>query len=323
MDTQNLNPLESEPNTGHLMVIPSYKCQMACRYCFIDRDRPDMSEAVLVRSIDLLFTSPFKEVQLQFFGGEPLLRFDLIKKAIRYADQKAKQENKSVRYLLTTNGLLLDEEKLEYFKKHKVRFRLEARGRTAGAVIRVLRLLSRQKRDFSVNIITGHSDITSLPEKSALFFREGAKKIRFSVELGAHWTDRDISNYFMHIFKAIEKMGGKTGAKIINKGSLDEPCLISPVLSVDHDGKIYCGAALALDKKFAALRRVNKTGDVNLNRSMEEIKRNKDDQLAAALKAYPRASSAGKAVLSNIVLGELSYYFFNGLLKRACEPAYE
>ena len=120
MEIKNLNPFKEKTNTENLAVMLTYNCQMECSYCSIDRSRPDMPEDVLFKSIDLLLTSPLEEVELQFFGGEPLLRWDLIKKGINYAQRKSQQKNKKIKYLLTTNGLLLDEEKTSFLKKYKI-----------------------------------------------------------------------------------------------------------------------------------------------------------------------------------------------------------
>ena len=195
MEQRNLNLADRRLNTDNLAIMLTYQCQMACRYCFLDRRCPDMSEGVIKRSIDLLFTSPSQEVELQFFGGEPLLRFDLIKKAIAYAQNKSKQLNKTVKYLITTNGLLLDEKKLEYLKRHNVYFLLSIDGQMLtqsinrpllhhkkqkypfDTILRALHLLSQKQFDFFVNMVIGPPNINTFIQDVFFLFKEGVKNV--------------------------------------------------------------------------------------------------------------------------------------------------
>jgi uncharacterized protein len=76
--------------------------------------------AVIQKGVDFLLTSAAPEVELQFFGGEPLLRFDLVRAAILYGERRAKAKGKKIKFLITTNGLLLSSGVLVFLKKHPV-----------------------------------------------------------------------------------------------------------------------------------------------------------------------------------------------------------
>lgn len=84
---------------------------MSCDYCYSPpENRIDMSEDTAIQSIDFIASNYPLNTGIIFFGGEPLLKKDLIKKTITYAEQK----KANFHYKVTTNGTLLDEDFLIY-----------------------------------------------------------------------------------------------------------------------------------------------------------------------------------------------------------------
>jgi len=91
-------------------------CNMDCSYCIRDKCPKDMPEEVLYKACDLAF-SRGGSAGLCFFGGEPLLKKDLIYKALDYCGQKSVQTGKKFKCKMTTNGTMLDEKFLERAKE--------------------------------------------------------------------------------------------------------------------------------------------------------------------------------------------------------------
>lgn len=97
-----------------LMLIQS--CNLACKYCFGSEgeysDRGIMQEQIALDTIDYLIgqSGDVNELNITFFGGEPLLCYDLIKKIVEYCKSKENAINKKFVYNMTTNGTLLNEE---------------------------------------------------------------------------------------------------------------------------------------------------------------------------------------------------------------------
>jgi uncharacterized protein len=105
----------------HIIVL-TLRCNLKCSYCHAsvlptEKQGKDIDEVTLKKTIDFIFQSPADKITIEFQGGEPLLRFDLIKKAIDYALSK---KGKEVRFALVTNLLLMDDEKLDYLISKKV-----------------------------------------------------------------------------------------------------------------------------------------------------------------------------------------------------------
>ena len=99
-------------------------CNLRCRYCWnkagsygnLSGDNKKMGERVAFKAIDLLVKGSrgVKDLVVDFYGGEPLLNFELIKNVIGYCRKIQDRKGIKFRFLLATNGVLLDKEKGEY-----------------------------------------------------------------------------------------------------------------------------------------------------------------------------------------------------------------
>lgn len=113
-------------NLNILILEVTQSCNLRCKYCLFDDQNQmkrqhgniSMDEDVAYKAIDLLATNSKckDEVALTFYGGEPLLKFDLIKKAVEYAREI--MSSKSISFSLTTNGTLLTESIAKYFAEN-------------------------------------------------------------------------------------------------------------------------------------------------------------------------------------------------------------
>lgn len=105
--------------------VTTLRCNQSCPYCQVSRQGEsagafDMSEEALHRSIDLMLAGPAPAVTMEFQGGEPLLAFDLLVEAVRYATEKNASVGKQIEYVVCTNLSLLEDKHLDYFKEHYV-----------------------------------------------------------------------------------------------------------------------------------------------------------------------------------------------------------
>ncbi len=105
------------------IVIPTLRCNLTCDYCHAlrapeEKEGVDMTEDVLGKTIDFIFESPAKEIVIEFTGGEPLLRFDLVKRGMERAERLAEEKGVKVIFTVVTNGTLLDTDIIDYLKLH-------------------------------------------------------------------------------------------------------------------------------------------------------------------------------------------------------------
>ena len=99
----------------------AHTCNLNCEYCFASQgkyhgDRAVMSFEVGKRALDFLIenSGSRRNLEVDFFGGEPLMNFDVVKQLVAYARSIEKQHNKNFRFTLTTNGMLIDDDVIEF-----------------------------------------------------------------------------------------------------------------------------------------------------------------------------------------------------------------
>ncbi|MGL4484511.1 MAG: thioether cross-link-forming SCIFF peptide maturase [Anaerovoracaceae bacterium] len=100
----------------------SHSCNLSCNYCFAGRNLCEDSHMpfeVGKKALDFLIDNSAgkKNLEVDFFGGEPLLNFSVMKKLVQYARTKEEEFDKNFRFTVTTNGLLLNKEIAEYISK--------------------------------------------------------------------------------------------------------------------------------------------------------------------------------------------------------------
>ena len=114
----------------------AHDCNLKCKYCFAEEGeyngaRSLMSFDVGKNAIDFLIknSGARKNLEIDFFGGEPLMNFEVIKKIVEYGREQEKIYNKNFRFTITTNGILLDDEKIDYINKNMYNVVLSLDGR--------------------------------------------------------------------------------------------------------------------------------------------------------------------------------------------------
>ena len=114
----------------------AHDCNLACKYCFAGEgeyhgDRALMSYEVGRQALDFLVANSGNRVNLEvdFFGGEPLMNWQVVKDLVAYGRSLEKTHNKKFRFTLTTNGILLDQEVLDFANKEMSNLVLSIDGR--------------------------------------------------------------------------------------------------------------------------------------------------------------------------------------------------
>lgn len=114
----------------------AHTCNLNCSYCFAAQGKYHGERALMTfetgkRALDFLVENSGnrKNLEVDFFGGEPLMNFDVVKRLVAYARSIEKEKNKNFRFTLTTNGVLLDDEVTEFANRecHNVVLSLDGR----------------------------------------------------------------------------------------------------------------------------------------------------------------------------------------------------
>ena len=114
----------------------AHTCNLNCSYCFASQgkyqgDRAVMSFEVGKQAFDFLIANSGnrRNLEVDFFGGEPLMNWDVVKQLVAYARSVEKEHNKNFRFTLTTNGLLIDDEVIDFLNKEMSNVVLSLDGR--------------------------------------------------------------------------------------------------------------------------------------------------------------------------------------------------
>ena len=114
----------------------AHSCNLNCSYCFASQgkyhgERALMSFEVGKRALDFLIenSGTRHNLEVDFFGGEPLMNFDVVKQLVAYARSVEKEHNKNFRFTLTTNGMLIDDDVIDFANRECVNVVLSLDGR--------------------------------------------------------------------------------------------------------------------------------------------------------------------------------------------------
>lgn len=118
--TENINT-----NLKALCLHVSHDCNLRCEYCFASEGdynsgRELMEREVAIQAVDYLVANSGgrKIIEIDFFGGEPLMNFDVVEAVVKYGRKIEKEKNKNFYFTITTNGTLLNKHRIEFINEH-------------------------------------------------------------------------------------------------------------------------------------------------------------------------------------------------------------
>ncbi|MGL4761644.1 MAG: thioether cross-link-forming SCIFF peptide maturase [Sarcina sp.] len=148
-----------------------HDCNLRCKYCFADEGeynqgcRKPMSFEVAKKAIDFVIANSGnrRNIEVDLFGGEPMMVYPTIQKIVEYGHEVGPKHKKNIRFTMTTNATLLNEEKMEYLNKHmgniilsidgrpevndKVRIRIDGSGSYKRILPNIKAMVSRRDED--------------------------------------------------------------------------------------------------------------------------------------------------------------------------------
>ena len=134
-----INNWERKPIVKALCLHICHDCNLRCKYCFASTGsfgghRTMMDVETGKKAIDFLIekSAGRRNLEVDFFGGEPLMNFEVVKQIVEYARIREKETNKNFRFTITTNAILLNEDNKEFINKnmHNVVLSIDGRKET-------------------------------------------------------------------------------------------------------------------------------------------------------------------------------------------------
>ncbi len=125
IDRDKAADLQQQALVKALCLHVSHDCNLRCQYCFAGTGdfgtgrRMTMDVDTAKKAIDFVIAKSGgrRNIEVDFFGGEPLMAMDTVKATVEYARSIEKEHNKCFRFTITTNGVLLNDENIEYINR--------------------------------------------------------------------------------------------------------------------------------------------------------------------------------------------------------------
>jgi sulfatase maturation enzyme AslB (radical SAM superfamily) len=176
-------------------VILTAQCNLRCSYCYQNAKKSSsMDWTTLESALDMLLDSQQRESKVNFVGGEPLLEFPMIGRAIQYIEEK-RPSDKRVNYSISTNGTLLTGEVAEFLAKHHFQTQISFDGiaeaqnyRGTDTFIALDKMLDRLRREhrrfyrscLTIALTLNSCNIEFLADSVDYFMAKGVRQIAIS-----------------------------------------------------------------------------------------------------------------------------------------------
>ncbi len=296
---------------SRLEVNTTTACPFRCVYCCVELGERHAPTEVMDRAVDLLLSSEHERLELQFFGGEPLLRRREVERTLRRGTERAQELGKQLRFVLTTCGLLLKPEVLAVLRQYDVevlysldgpadvmsRYRPLARsGADVTPVLEEnLRRLLDSGIDCFVNLVVTPDGADDLPRRLEHVLGLGARDIQICYALAPGWTDAAQQAYCEGLRWCAERMSAPE-LRLQNLGAT-EPVLLSLDMIVDVDGTVYHDIALFCERLLPGLRDAFRLGHVDRLTEFDTLQRSPEEGLVLLRNAYPDSDSEPRRIV--------------------------
>lgn len=212
-----LVPPERGPEVKLVMVV-TYGCPQRCTYCVIRKYKELLPLKDMMAGADYALGSWRPNVQIHFFGGEPLMMpLSRYREFVAYAERRARQRGRRARFVLTTGGILLDPRWIDFFREHDFNLEISMDGAprsqnmnrpVVGAmdahtmVARHLPRIFGSGLDTHVSMVVSAATAKHFEENFRHMLDLGFKKMFVMTANGVDWTAEDLADFQRNLERA-------------------------------------------------------------------------------------------------------------------------
>lgn len=270
----------------HLVILLTHACQLRCEYCRVRKFKGKMDDGMMMQAIRLLFSSWRNEIRLQFFGGEPLLEFALMRSGVQYAESLNKQAKKDISYIVSTNGIALRKDIVRFLKEYNftveisldgcMETQLKNRKTHSGSNYYALLLDNiayAQKiglNHYIISVVTP-GGVDNLFSNFMHIIGLGIRRIQINYALGILWTPQAVGKLFAQIENILDFVSKHPDLRIelINLTPLRrEPAVLNTQLTADCNGDIFYETGICLEEDFLEMKNNFFAGNVGKDRNI-------------------------------------------------------
>jgi len=202
-----------------LTLFLDHACNLACSYCYNgEKFTRTMSRETAFRAVDLVLSMPMPLMQVGFFGGEPMMRFSLMREVTEHLESKTLGRDPRVKLVLTTNGTLLSGESLAWMKDHYFHLGISCDGVAAAQnVCRPYRGGRGSHGDVAAGItramkaglpvktvsVVDPANVDLLPDSFDYLMGLGVRHLSFNLNYEGDWNDANRERFK----RALEEFG--------------------------------------------------------------------------------------------------------------------
>lgn len=242
-----------------LILVITKDCNFDCRYCNVNKKKEYMQEEIATRAVEIFLNRELvnrNEVLLiRFFGGEPLLNWGIFRKTVEFVEGIGKDKKIDIIYDITTNGVLLDEDKLNFLKDHpniELKISLDGDkysqnlnrkniGESNNSYDKIIGLKSKifDLSNFTINMVISPNTVKSFYSNFVHIVNNKFNKINILPALYVYWSNEEIDLFIkglQDVYKFIKK-NPKVTIKNIFYDS--ETPLFNNEMVVDCDGSVF------------------------------------------------------------------------------------
>jgi sulfatase maturation enzyme AslB (radical SAM superfamily) len=197
-----------------LQLVLTDDCNFSCRYCYRAKGKAALSLSAARRAVRLFLPRARREFAVYFYGGEPLLRFGLIRDLVPEIRSLARLSGQRPRFGLTTNGSLVGESELAFLEEHRFTLILsfdgsaQDRQRAAGSEPGLRSLIRRVRDGGRIRLVTNSvftpESVGDLSRSLRELIETGVPSVRFNLSYLKPWRTDDI-RVFDREMAALEK----------------------------------------------------------------------------------------------------------------------
>ncbi len=181
-------------------------CNYNCSYCYqIKKSASCLGFPLFRKAFDFFFPAFKPNCLINFSGGEPLLEFDLIRKAVSYSTQKAHKDNKPIRFCLTTNGSLINNQVIGFLNQHHFKLLVSFDGtaqdisREKGSFAHMTSVLEDLKKcpaiELATNSVFAPENVDNLVDSLKFITQSGIKNAHFALANLVHWNESHMNKF--------------------------------------------------------------------------------------------------------------------------------
>ena len=211
----------------HLTLVLTNACNQDCSYCYQQRNSSRMEFNVAKEAVDYYVRNYSEEPEMTFYGGEPFLEYDLMRRIIEYSQKQWEKSNTSPRFSVTTNGTLLDREKIEYCRDSNVHLMLSVdgieqaheigRGKGSFQKVQDVMYIIKEYPELSLSTVSVVTpmNVKYLSESVRFLVEQGVDRLLLTFQLDEGWNPDELRAFREEYEKAYtylilnKRKGGK------------------------------------------------------------------------------------------------------------------